>query len=326
MSAGAFSRALVLTAGLGTRLRPLTLVRAKAAVPVDGEPLACRVVRWLVENGTADLVLNLHHRPASITSALGDGSDLGARIRYSWESPVLGSAGGPRHALPLLLDGTTAQTMLLVNGDTLTDVDLGKLAAQHRRTGALVTMALIVNHWPDKYGGVLLDQHGAVTGFTRRGDQRPSFHFIGVQAAEVDAFAGLDDGVPAESVLEVYPRLMAARGDAVMGFVSDARFQDIGTPDDLLRTSLELAAADGRPDQPRSGRQLRIADSASIVRSMLWDDVIVEAGARLDECIVADGVTIPAGSSFTRCAIVRTSDRPAGPNESRVGDLLVARL
>jgi ADP-glucose pyrophosphorylase len=59
---------------------------------------------------------------------------------------------------------------------------------------------------------------------------------------------------------------------------------------------------------------------------MLWDDVSVEAGARLDECIVADGVTIPEGSSFTRCAIVRAADRPAGPNESRVGDLLVARL
>ena len=107
-------------------------------------------------------------------------------------------------------------------------------------------MALIANEWPEKYGGVLLDGDGAVTGFTRRGDRRPSFHFIGVQAAEADVFAGLDDGVPAESVLGVYPRLMASRPDAVRGFVSTARFQDIGTPRDLLTTSLALAAADGR--------------------------------------------------------------------------------
>ena len=320
MNAGAFNRALVLTAGLGTRLRPLTLTRAKAAVPVDGEPLARRVIRWLVANGIADLVLNLHHRPASLTRALGDGSDLGARIRYSWESPVLGSAGGPRRALPLLLDGTAGRTILLVNGDTLTDVDLGELAAQHRRNGALVTMALIANRWPEKYGGVLLDSRGAVIGFTRRGDSRPSYHFIGVQAAEAEAFAALADGVPAESVLELYPRLMAARSDAVMGFVSDASFQDIGTPGDLLRTSLDLAAADGRRDRPRWGRRVRVAGSASVVRSLLWDDVSIGEEARLEDCIVGDGVAIPAGSVFRRRAIVCTEVEPAGPSETRVGE------
>src|SRR5436190_13329953 len=98
-------RALVLAAGLGSRLRPLTQARAKAAAPVDGEPLARRAIRWLVGHGVRDLVVNLHHKPESIAAAVGDGSDLGALVRYSWESPILGSAGGPRHALPLLLGG-----------------------------------------------------------------------------------------------------------------------------------------------------------------------------------------------------------------------------
>src|SRR3954453_7159741 len=97
-------RALVLTAGLGTRLQPLTYIRAKAAVPVNGETLARRAVRWLVAQGVTDLVLNLHHRPETITGSVGDGSDMGATVRYSWEAPLLGSAGGPRHALPLLVD------------------------------------------------------------------------------------------------------------------------------------------------------------------------------------------------------------------------------
>src|SRR6478735_7935372 len=162
-------RALVLAAGLGTRLHPLTLARAKAAAAVDGEPLARRTVAWLVSQGFTDLVVNLHHKPQTIAAALGDGRDLGARIRYSWEDPVLGSAGGPRHAVPLLLDSTVERTALVVNGDTLTNVDLAAMIDAHRRSGALVTMALIPNPRPDKYGGVRLDDRRAALGFVRRG-------------------------------------------------------------------------------------------------------------------------------------------------------------
>jgi NDP-sugar pyrophosphorylase family protein len=305
LSAAPFERALVLTAGLGTRLRPLTLARAKAAVPVDGEPLARRAIRWLVSHGVTDLVLNLHHRPASITALVGDGRDLGARVRYSWESPVLGSAGGPRHALPLLLDGAE-RTLLLVNGDTMTNVDVAALRHHHRQAGALVTMALIPNPRPDKYGGVLLDNRGAVTGFTRRGSHEPSFHFVGVQAVEADVFAPLPDGVPAESVAGIYPQLMAERPGSVIGFVSDATFQDIGTPSDLLATSLELAAAAGREGRPAWGTRVEVAESARVTRSLLWDDVTIGAGAEVHECIVADGVTIADGARYERCAIVMT--------------------
>ena len=88
--------ALVLTAGLATRLRPLSLVRAKAALPVAGQPLVVRILRWLRAGGVTDVVLNLHHLPETLTRIVGDGQDLGVRVRYSWETPVLGSAGGPQ--------------------------------------------------------------------------------------------------------------------------------------------------------------------------------------------------------------------------------------
>jgi NDP-sugar pyrophosphorylase family protein len=301
-------RALVLAAGLGTRLHPLTLARAKAAAPADGEPLACRTIRWLVSQGFDDLVLNLHHKPESITAAVGDGSGLGARVRYSWESPVLGSAGGPRHALGLLLDSTLERTFVLVNGDTLTDVPLHAMIDFHRASGALATMALIPNPRPDKYGGVRLDATHAALGFTRRGSSETSFHFIGPQVVEAEVFAPLPDGVPSESVLEVYPKLIAARRGSVMGFVGDWSFRDIGTPADLLQTSLDLAAADGRPDRPRQGRGVRIHPSARVTRSVLWDAVTIGADATVDECVVADGVTIPPGASYRRCALARDGD------------------
>lgn len=295
----------MLAAGLGTRLQPLTLARAKAAAPVDGEPLVRRTIAWLARQGFTDLVLNLHHKPETITAVVGDGSDLGARVRYSWESPVLGSAGGPRHALPLLLDGEGG-TCVLVNGDTLTTVDLRAMVEQHRRSGAAVTMALIPNPRPEKYGSVQLDEDNAVTGFTRRGTE--GFHFIGPQVVEADAFMPLPDGVPSETVLGLYPQLIAARRGAVMGFVSDAAFQDIGTPADLLQTSLDLAAADGRPGRPRWGRGARVAASATVSRSVLWDDVTVGEGAHVEECVVADGVTIPEGAIYRRCAIARDGE------------------
>ena len=121
--------ALVLTAGLGTRLRPLTAVRAKPALPVAGEPLVRRILRWLAAAGVKRPVLNLHHLPETVTALVGDGADLGPSVRYSWEIPMLGSAGGPRRALPLL----DADRFLIVNGDTLTDVDLRRPRRRPRR-------------------------------------------------------------------------------------------------------------------------------------------------------------------------------------------------
>ena len=166
--------ALVLTAGLGTRLRPLTYVRAKPAVPVNGHALVRRILLWLHGQGVREAVLNLHHRPETIAALVGDGADLGVRVRYSWEQPVLGSAGGPRHALRLLTDGGLDR-FLVVNGDTLSTMDLAAMLEAHAASGALVTMALIPNPRPDKYGGVLVSDGGHVTRFTRAGSPGEAF-------------------------------------------------------------------------------------------------------------------------------------------------------
>lgn len=317
-------RALVLTAGLGTRLRPLTYIRAKAAVPVNGKPLARRVVAWLVRHRITDLVLNLHHRPETIAAVVGDGADLGAHVRYSWEQPVLGSAGGPRRALPLLVEGASGRrTFLLVNGDTLTDFDVNALIASHERSSAAVTMALIPNPRPDKYGGVRVE-NGFVRGFTRPGAPGESYHFIGVQAVDACVYADLEDGVPVESVGQVYPRLMDRRPDAIAAFISNASFQDIGTPADCLDTSLELARTEG--DRLAAGARCRISSSAHLDRTAVWDDVTVGDRARLTRCIIADGVTIPAGASYAGCAIVPAGDRSPGPGERLDAALLIADL
>lgn len=311
--------ALVLTAGLGTRLRPLTYIRAKAAVPVNGEPLARRAAMWLAAQGFRDQVFNLHHHPATVAACLGDGSRLGVRIRYSWEQPVLGSAGGPRHALPLLTDAG-AERFAIVNGDTLTNVDLDALFERHETSGALVTMALIPNPAPEKYGGVLVSGNGFVTGFTRAGREPESFHFIGVQIAEAKAFADLPDGVTYETVNALYPELMRQNAGAIAAFVSDAEFRDIGTPADCLATSLALAGTEGNH---MISRTAEIATDAVVERTAVWDDVKIERGARLTDCIVADGVRVPRGASFTRCAIVPAGSLQPAADERIESSLLI---
>jgi NDP-sugar pyrophosphorylase family protein len=316
--------ALVLTAGLATRLRPLSLVRAKAALPVAGDTLAQRILRWLADAGVRDAVLNLHHLPHTLTAQVGDGSDLGVRVRYSWEMPVLGSAGGPRRALPLLSSvfQVPSSTFLIVNGDTLTDVDLGALVDSHRRSGARVTMAVVPNARPQKYGGVLVAEDGAVRGFAKRGSTEPSYHFIGAQVASAEAFARLPDGVPCETVGALYPALIAERPGSVRAHVTSAEFFDIGTPGDYLSTSLRLAA---RERAPLVGRHARVGPTATLESSVLWDDVEVGAGSMLRECIVTDGARVPADTSWNG-VIIRAADGELAPGERLVGALAVSSL
>ena len=292
--------ALVLAAGLGVRLRPLTYVRAKPAIPVAGQPLVRRIVGWLAAHGVTDLVINLHHLPHTLTAVVGDGSDLGVHVRYSWESPqVLGSAGGPRQALPLL----GAEQFLLVNGDTLTDVDLGRLAVAHASSGALVTLALAPGHDPQRYGGARLDDRGHVVGFAPRGAAAGSFHFLGVQIASADAFRSVPADTPVNSIGGVYDRLIASRPGAICGLVVDAHFSDVGTVSDYWTTSEAMARTERLGDTV-SGSRVYLDRSARVTRSILWDDVSVGTGAMLDECIVTDGVRVPPGSHYRRAVIV----------------------
>lgn len=313
--------ALVLTAGLGTRLRPLTYHRAKAAIPVAGEPLVRRILTWLAAHDVADVVLNLHHQPHTITAIVGDGSDLGLRVRYSWEDPVLGSAGGPRRALPLV----GSDLFFIINGDTLTDLDPRRIARDHERSGGLVTMAVTPNRAPERYGGVLVERDGRVTGFTRAGDLQPSFHFIGVQAASADAFAELSPDRPAESVTDLYPQLLRDRPGSVRAVVADATFHDVGTPAEYLETSLAIARLEGR-EPLAMGYGCSIDSSARVERSILWESVTVGPSCEIVECVVADGLRIPAGSRFERRAIASATRAVASEGDRVVGDLLVAPL
>jgi mannose-1-phosphate guanylyltransferase len=325
--------ALVLTAGKATRLRPLSSIRAKAAMPVAGTPLIVRILKWLRAAGIRRVVMNLHHRPETITGVVGDGSAWDLRVRYSWEPEILGSAGGPRRALPLL----DAERFLIINGDTLTDCDLQSLAERHVESQALVTMALVAGDVA-RYGGAVVGDDGYVQGFARAG-MAPSrggapaalaapahrtarreplaprgrgarvLHFIGVQAAESSAFAVLPDTEASEIVRTVYPALIAARPRAVAAYVSGAEFHDVGTARDYLETVSLIATREGRPFD--RGERARVASDAVVVDSILWDRVTIGRAAHLTRCVVADDVAVPEGARYEDAVLVAGPEGPS---------------
>jgi mannose-1-phosphate guanylyltransferase len=305
-AAGASSRhavqdwpALVLTAGLATRLQPLSSVRAKAALPVAGTPLVSRILQWLRDTGTTRVVLNLHHRADSITRIVGDGSTVGLDVRYSWEASLLGSAGGPARAIPLL----ASDRFLIVNGDTLADVDLRAMATQHIDTNALVTMA-VVDADP-RYNAIIADEAGIVRGFSNRTTSTSAtsgtFHFIGIQIVNASVFAGVSPDVKSETVHGLYPALVEGRPESIRIFRTSAEFFDIGSPRDYLETAITIAKREGKALD--RGRDCTIA-GAELVNSVVWDRVTVGVGARLSECVVADDVVVPAAAEFSRCSLV----------------------
>ena len=268
-------------------------------MPVAGEPLVRRILRYAAGFDVREFVLNLHYLPETITTHVGEGADLGVRVRYSFESPVLGSAGGPRKALSLLPD----EPFFIINGDTLTNVDLHALAQHHQESGALVTIAVVPNDRSDRYGGLIVDASGRFHSVVPPGSHARSYHVVGVQIAHPSAFARLRVDQPAESISGVYKELVKENLGHVRAFLCRADFWDVGTSADYLHACLSIGKAEG--DVRQVGLRSAVHESAALIDCVIWDDVSVGAGATLKGCVIADGVTIPPGAAFHNCAIIQ---------------------
>jgi len=301
--------ALVLAAGLGTRLRPLSTLRAKAALPVAGRPLIVRILEQLRAAGVQRVVINLHHRPETITRVVGDGARVGLDVRYSWEPSVLGSGGGPARAIPLL----AADRFFIVNGDTLSGVALPALAEAHASAGAQATLAVIAADIT-KYNALLGTGANEFVGIAPRGTALPAsselkpWHFVGVQAVNASAYAGVDPSQPSDSLRDVYTRLIQARPGSVRLFASSGYFHDIGTPADYLRTATALAHDESVALD--RGRDTVVSASARLHQTLLWDRVTVGDNAVLEHCIVTDDVVVPAGARYHHAVITRDGLTP----------------
>ena len=227
---------MILAAGFGTRLRPLTETIPKPMIPVVGVPNIVRVIEHLKAHGIRDLVINLHHLPKPIRDHLGDGSDLQVNIQYTLEETILGTGGGIKNAAHLLGN----ETVIVVNGDVLFTPDIDTALASHRSNGALATLVVRRDSDAEKLGPVGLDDRDMIRRLVWEGsvEHGPRTHmFTGVHLIEPELFRLLpDEGC---IVRETYITLVK-KGAPLYGAVDDHFFCDLGTPKRFIEANTAL--------------------------------------------------------------------------------------
>lgn len=231
---------MILAAGLGTRLRPLTDALPKPLLPIAGRPLIVWNLLLLRRHGITDVIINLHHLGHLIEQALGDGSRFGMRITYSKEPVLLGTGGGLKQAEPFF----GGEPFFVVNGDTLFDLDLGALASAHRRSGAIATMAVRADPEADRWGAVELDAAHRVLRINGRGRQPEgpveTRMFAGVHLMHPRLLAEVPAGRES-SIIEAYVRAIQG-GATVLGYELTGYWSDVGTSERYAQAQRDAEA------------------------------------------------------------------------------------
>ena len=328
-------RALVLAAGYGTRLRPLTDERPKPLLPVLGRPLLLRTLDALVDAGCEAAAINLHHLAEAIPAAVGD-EHRGMRIVYSREEPILGTGGA---FVPLRDFFNGSATALLLNGDSLCEWPLAELLARHRRRRSAATLLLAGRPDPQPFGGGIgIDRGGRVRAIRREPSFGPvarRFVYAGAYALDPALLARLPAGF-SDSMRDLFEPLLAD-GGRIDSLVTWKPWHDLGTPARYLEAMLDLSA---REDAGWRSNEASVAAAANLRRavveggvrvdagatvedSLLLPGAVVGAGCRLRRVVVGPGAELPAGSAWSEALLTRW--RPATPpaGSRRDGDLVV---
>jgi NDP-sugar pyrophosphorylase family protein len=322
---------MVLAAGLGTRMRPLSDLVAKPALPVLNRPLLHWTLERLARHGVRDVLVNTHHLPETIERALGRGRRFGLRVRYSHEPEILGSGGGPREVRSFF----GSEPALLVNGDCWQDFDFTALLRRHLESGALATLALKPNPDPRHYGPVVCDPRGFVRSVRRlpRPARGRPWLFTGVQLIDPALLERLPRGA-SDIVPALYAPLLA-EGGRILGAPARGRWLDLGTPGQYLAAQLALLRASPEVAREREadgslrdalarvsrdalvpgtvlGRGSVVGPGARVRSSILWAGARVGPDARRTRCIVTTGARVAAGERLRGMIVLPAARVPIG--------------
>ena len=290
---------MILAAGYGERLWPLTADRTKPALPVLGKPLVGYVAEYLAGYGVTEAIVNLHHRPDSVRGSLGDGNRFGLRLEYIHEPVILGTSGALDNAREFFDGGT----FVLVNGKIITDIDLNAALETHHRTRALATLVLKRNDARERFS-VVETRDGLVTrfgGMPVAADVAPLM-FTGIQILEPRIFDYIPRGVFSHTTTDVFPQAIA-RGERIAAHVGEGTWHELSTLRRYLDISLALLKAEGRTIY--AGTESSIDPGAEVQDSIIWTDVVVESGATVTRAIVADGVQVAGKERWEDSVVVR---------------------
>jgi NDP-sugar pyrophosphorylase family protein len=234
-------KAMILAAGLGTRLRPLTNTMPKPLLPVAGTPLIVWNLLLLKRHGFHEVIINLHHLGPMIERALGNGSKYGLRIWYSQEPVILGTGGGIKQAEP----NFSGEPVLILNGDTLVEIDLDELCAFHRQRGAAATLVLRADPDAARWGLVEMGDDLRIARITGRGrSESATTHprmFAGIHILHPRLLRDVPKGKES-SIIDAYVSAIL-QGEPVLGFDHAGYWSDVGTPERYAQA--EQDAADG---------------------------------------------------------------------------------
>jgi len=283
-------RAIILSAGYGTRLWPLTEDRTKPALPILGKPLVGYVAEYIAGYGFDEIVVNLHHRPDSVRAALGDGSKFGVKLHYVEEPVILGTSGALDNTREFFQNGT----FLAINGKIITDIDLREALETHRRTNALATLVLLRNQKRERFSVVNVDRE-RITGFggmPESNSELAPLMFTGIQILEPGIFDYIPRGVFSHSTTDVYPRAIA-NGETIAAHVAHGAWRELSTLKRYLDISVEMLRERG--EQYTAGKNCSISGTATVSDSILWDNVTVSDETRVHHCVLGDGVRLFQG-------------------------------
>ncbi len=286
-------RAMILAAGLGTRLRPITDHLPKSLVPVVGVPNIVRAITVLRGAGIHEIVINTCHLAQILEDTLGNGSRHGVQIAYSREEELLGTGGGIRRALPLLGE----ETFLVVNGDALFVPNIERALATHRNRGSLATLIVREDSRAEAYGTVGLDSEGRIRKLVWAGETEHVVRncmFTGAHVIEPE----ICDRLPKTGCIVRQTYIPALeQGVPLFGVTTSRPCFDLGTPKRYLEANLAVVAGEIRLDDyepPRGGihvgQDVTIGKDCHIGRGViLCDGVSVAPGVCLDRVMVFPG-------------------------------------
>ena len=328
-------KGMILAAGLGTRLHPLTDFRAKAAVPFLNRPLIHYAWELLAGAGLQEIMINSHHLPHSIEDAVQDMSTAGQEtppILFSHETEILGTAG----AIGKVRDFLAGDTFVVCSGKIYFEQELDQAIGFHQETESLVTLVLVPYSDEYSYNPVLLDEQNNITGFgpIKNGTPLDKPHvFTGVHILDPKIFDFIPEG-PSDTVQDIYPRLIE-EGYRVQGFVSRAYWCECSTPPRYLMRSLEVLQKRGLDNLIEgeasplcqgvvAPRSVQIDGSSVVKDSVLWDDVKVGPNSSLSGVIVTDGVTLGPETHLENAIVTPLPEKTAPLQATqRVGDSLI---
>jgi len=343
-------RALVLAAGHGLRLRPLTDVVPKPLLPILGRPVIEQSLAVLSALGCEAVALNLHHLGDQVEEAFG-GAFRGMRLVYSRERELKGTLGALG---PLREFAAAADLFLVINGDSLCRWPLAKMIRRHQTAGALATLMLTTRASPKTFGGGVIVRRDETIRSLRGGERGEKEHRRVFAGAHLFAPALLErsaqpltaDSEAADFVSDLYQPLLAA-GETLLGFESRRHWHDLGTPERYLAGARDWALGRwprrlwrrswvapgvelGREANINGSvieRRAVIGDDCRIERSLVLSGAHIESGSTIRRAIIGPGVVVPAGSTIKR-RLVTTARADLAPRaiDSVVGGLVYSRL